>query len=173
MTARSEKRSSQTERQKQLRKARIDVLQSLFAEEYLPDRKNGHAPSMYDRPLPDRSGGLRDRLWNGILEHRSRIDEVIRSLSPQWSLERMSRVDRNILRIGTYEILYEEAIPFKVSIDESLELAHQFSDPEAVSFINGILHQVGVRLVPEKVAEPAPTALVTDLATRDANDEAG
>lgn len=173
MTDRPERRNRQIERRRQLRKARIDVLQALYAEEYLPERKNEHAPSTLDRQGPDQSDDLRNRLWQGIQEHKPQIDEVIRSLSPQWTLERMSRVDRNILRIGTYEILYEETIPFRVSIDESLELAHQFSDPEAVSFINGILHQVGVRRKPEKVSGASPEGVVAALDNRGKNDETG
>ena len=173
MTDRPERRDRQIERRKQFRKARIDVLQALYADEYLPGRKNEHAPFPHDRQVPDQSGDLRNRLWQGIQEQKPHIDEVIRSLSSQWSLERMSRVDRNILRIGTYEILYEETIPFRVSIDESLELAHQFSDPEAVSFINGILHQVGVRLNPGKVSVEAPEGLEVALNNRGENDETG
>ncbi len=138
---------------RQLHKARVEVLQSLFSREFLPNGFSGGTPFSATSQLPAIARDLRGRIWTGVTENRTEIDGIIQSLSLQWSLERMGRIDRNILRIGTYEILHEPDIPFRVSVDESLELAHQFSEPEAISFINGILHQVGVRLNPEKVGK--------------------
>ncbi|MHB8422559.1 MAG: transcription antitermination factor NusB [Leptospirales bacterium] len=138
---------------KQLHKARVEVLQSLFAREFLPNGFGGGNPFSATSQLSVLARELRGRIWEGITENRSEIDEIIQSLSHEWSLERMGKIDRNILRIGTYEIIREPEIPFRVSVDESLELAHQFSEPEAIPFINGILHQVGIRHNPEKVAD--------------------
>lgn len=138
---------------KQLHKARVEVLQSLFAREFLPNGFSGGNPFSATSQLSGTAMDLRGRLWAGITENRLEIDGIIQSLSHEWSLERMGKIDRNILRIGTYEILHEPEIPFRVSVDESLELAHQFSEPEAISFINGILHQVGIRHHPEKVGK--------------------
>lgn len=100
--------------------------------------------------LPSQARLFRDRLGGAIREHREEIDTVISRFSVDWTLDRMSRVDRNILRMGICEILFEPEVPFRVTVDESLELAHQFSEPEAVRFINGILHRVGTELNPEK-----------------------
>lgn len=144
---------SRSEWNRQLHKARVEVLQSLFSREFLPNGFSGGTPFSATSQLPAIARDLRGRIWTGVTENRTEIDGIIQSLSLQWSLERMGRIDRNILRIGTYEILHEPDIPFRVSVDESLELAHQFSEPEAISFINGILHQVGIRLNPEKVGQ--------------------
>jgi N utilization substance protein B len=70
------------------------------------------------------------------------IDAVIESSSENWRLERMSRVDRNILRIGVAEILHAEDIPARVAINEAVELAKRFGTKESASFVNGILDRV-------------------------------
>lgn len=137
---------------RQLHKARVEVLQSLFSTEFSSPGTWRTHPFSATSQLSSVALDLRGRLWEGIMEHRTEIDRIIQSLSIQWSLERMGKIDRNILRIGTYEILHEPEIPFRVSVDESLELAHQYSEPEAIPFINGILHQVGIRHNPEKVS---------------------
>lgn len=82
------------------------------------------------------------RLLMGVLEQRSEIDRRIESSSSHWSLDRMNVVDRNILRVATFELLFCEDIPAKVSINEALELAKTFADREAVSFLNGILDRI-------------------------------
>ncbi|MHB1285433.1 MAG: transcription antitermination factor NusB [Leptospirales bacterium] len=143
---------ARSEWNRQLHKARVEVLQSLFSSEFSPQGPLRANPFSATSQLSNIALALRGRLWAGIMEHRVEIDRIIQSLSIQWSLERMGKIDRNILRIGTYEILHEPEIPFRVSVDESLELAHQYSEPDAIAFINGILHQVGIRHNPEKVS---------------------
>ena len=81
-------------------------------------------------------------LVNGTLTHLAQIDERISQQSFNWRLSRMAAVDRNILRFSTYEILYCDDIPPKVSINEALEIAKKYSAPESVSFINGILDKI-------------------------------
>lgn len=128
-------------------KARIEVLQSLFAGEYLP---GGPPPFTLTSTLPSQARLFRDRLGSAVQENRDEIDKTISRYSVDWTLDRMGRIDRNILRMGICEILFEPEIPFRVTVDESLELAHQFSEPDAVRFINGILHRVGTELNPGK-----------------------
>lgn len=82
------------------------------------------------------------RLLEGVLEQRPEIDRRIESSSSHWSLDRMNVVDRNILRVATFELLFCDDIPAKVSINEALELAKTFADREAVSFLNGILDRI-------------------------------
>ncbi|AFS53528.1 transcription antitermination factor NusB [Leptospirillum ferriphilum] len=144
---RKKKKDPEGRFQSPFHKARIEVLQSLFAGEYLP---GGPPPFTLTSTLPSQARLFRDRLGGAIREHRKEIDTVISRFSVDWTLDRMSRVDRNILRMGICEILFEPEVPFRVTVDESLELAHQFSEPEAVRFINGILHRVGTELNPEK-----------------------
>jgi N utilization substance protein B len=140
-------------------KARVEVLQALFAGEYLP---GGPPPFSLTSPLPSQAREFRDRLREAIREHREEIDGILARYSVDWTLERMGRIDRNILRMGICEILYDPDVPFRVTVDESLELAHQFSEPEAVRFINGILHRVGTEMNPRKAADTDRTIFPED-----------
>ena len=78
-------------------------------------------------------------LVDGIVEHVDALDERISSTAEHWTLERMPIVDRNIIRIATYEIVYCDDIPTGVAINEAVELAKAYEEPETVAFINGIL----------------------------------
>ncbi len=77
----------------------------------------------------------------GVRNHFSSIDKVLQQAAPQWSIERMSLVDRNILRLGLYELLYHN-VPPKVAINEAIELGKDFSGETAGKFINGVLGTV-------------------------------
>lgn len=81
-------------------------------------------------------------LLEGVLRHRKALDVLIQQHSKNWRLNRMSLVDRNILRIGVFELSYCPDIPGKVAINEAIELAKKFSTDDAVSFINGVLDAV-------------------------------
>lgn len=81
-------------------------------------------------------------LINGICLHREEIDRELAGRSHNWRLERMSHVDRNILRIAVYEMKHCQDVPAKVAINEALEIAKLYSMPDSVAFINGILDAV-------------------------------
>lgn len=78
-------------------------------------------------------------LVGGTLEHLEEIDTLITSQADNWRLERMPAVDRNILRLATYEFLYEADVPKLVVIDEAIELAKRFGSESSSSFVNGLL----------------------------------
>ena len=78
----------------------------------------------------------------GIWENRKVLDKLISQSSKNWRLERMSYVDRNILRVGTFEMLFMNDIPPKVSIDEAVELGKKYGTEESGAFINGILDNI-------------------------------
>ena len=80
----------------------------------------------------------------GSEDHLAEIDESIRKHSHNWRLERMSSVDRNILRIAVFEMLYSRDVPSSVSINEALEIAKRYSHHDSVAFINGILDGVSI-----------------------------
>jgi N utilization substance protein B len=82
------------------------------------------------------------RLIRGIAGQRARIDELISTYSQGWTLERMPAVDRNVLRIGVFEILYVDEVPDAVAISEAMNLAHDLSTDESPSFVNGVLGSV-------------------------------
>ena len=75
----------------------------------------------------------------GTLLNLEKIDNIIKKVSKNWSIERMSRIDRNLLRLSLYEILFHPEIPKNVIINESVEIAKKFGNDESPSFVNGIL----------------------------------
>lgn len=78
----------------------------------------------------------------GTLEHLDQIDELIRRHAENWRLERMPTIDRNILRLALYEMLYEETVPNVVIVDEAIELAKKFGSENSSRFVNGLLDGV-------------------------------
>jgi N utilization substance protein B len=82
------------------------------------------------------------RLVNGVLEHKKDLDTLIGKYATNWKVSRMQIVDRNILRLGAYELLWLEDVPAKVTVNEAIELAKDFGDEEAAKFVNGILDKV-------------------------------
>ena len=110
------------------RKAVIDVLDRNIEE---------FAPNKTDRPFME-------KLLNGILSKQSEIDLVISKAAPEWPIERISPVDRNILRLGLFELLFSDRseVPAKVAINESIELAKQFGGDNSSRFVNGVLGAV-------------------------------
>lgn len=89
------------------------------------------------------------QLVNGVLKERAFIDEKIRVASTNWQMERMAVVDRNIMRVGVYELFFSE-IPHKVAINEAIEVAKLFSGKESHKFVNGVLDAIRHQWVPER-----------------------
>jgi transcription antitermination protein NusB len=81
-------------------------------------------------------------LVEGAVEHRERIDEILAYYSEGWTIERMPALDRAILRLGIFELLWREDVPAAVVIDEAVELAKMLSTDESPKFINGVLARV-------------------------------
>ena len=81
-------------------------------------------------------------LVRGTVEHAREIDTVIREVAQNWDIERMAVIDRNVLRMATYELLWCHDIPPKVSINEAIELGKRFSTQNSGGFINGILDKI-------------------------------
>jgi len=85
-----------------------------------------------------------DELVKGVTENLSVIDTKIAQYATNWQLKRMAVVDRNILRMGCFELIFRDDIPFKVSINEAVELAKKYSSLEASKFVNGILDKINL-----------------------------
>ena len=130
------------------RQAREAALQVLYAVDCLPAPSTDdgeHALTAYwnnlEGPAAGRAYG--DSIVRGVVAGRAAIDDVIRAASPNWRLERMARVDRNVLRLAAWEILHGGAeVPVQVSIDEAVELAREFGAEGAYAFVNGILDRI-------------------------------
>jgi transcription antitermination protein NusB len=119
-------------------KARKRALDILFASEL----RREDAVEALDRAIADGEGPTNDytaTLVRGVGEHRVRIDELLSSYSTGWSLERMPAVDRNVLRIGLFELLYVEDVPDPVAVTEAMGLVRELSTDESPQFVNGVL----------------------------------
>ena len=79
------------------------------------------------------------QLVEGCVRHAARIDELIAAYAIGWTLDRMPVVDRNVLRLGIYELLWEDTVPDAVVLDEAVELAKEFSTDDSPAFVNGLL----------------------------------
>jgi N utilization substance protein B len=90
---------------------------------------------------PDRAASWRYArdIIEGIIDHHVRIDELISANSQAWTIERMPAVDRAILRIGVWEVLYNDEVPTAVAIDEAVEAAKELSTDDSAKFVHGVL----------------------------------
>lgn len=99
-----------------------------------------------EKPVEDQVKDFTSELVKGVLDNMAQIDNKIVEYATNWHIQRMAVVDRNILRLSCYELLFRQDIPPKVSINEAVELAKKYSGPEASKFVNGILDKIN----PEK-----------------------
>ena len=120
------------------RKAALDLL-------YEADIRGRSASDLLSTRLSDEETYIREytaHLLEGIATHRRKIDELIILHAQGWDMDRMPAVDRNILRIAIYELLWSKEVPEKVAINEALELAKVLSTDDSVSYINGVLSTI-------------------------------
>jgi N utilization substance protein B len=81
-------------------------------------------------------------LVQGVTEHRARIDELLATYSVNWPLDRMPAVDRNVLRVGVYELLFADDVPDAVAVSEAVELVRELSTDDSPGFVNGLLGRI-------------------------------
>jgi len=86
------------------------------------------------------------RILRGIAQHQSEIDALIKGSTDHWALERMPLLDRNIIRISIYEMLFEDDIPHSVSINEAIELAKIYGTSDSSKFVNGVLGKIATNM---------------------------
>jgi N utilization substance protein B len=100
---------------------------------------------------PEGVRGFSLEIVTGVVEHKQEIDDLIQKYSEHWVLDRIAVVDKNILRVAIYELLYCDDLPYKVSINEAVELGKRFGSDDSPSFINGILDKIAKHSLNEKV----------------------
>jgi N utilization substance protein B len=83
-----------------------------------------------------------EQLVKGVDDHQEAIDDIIRPVAPEWPIEQIARIDRIVLRIGVYELIFAKDVPPKVAINEAVELAKAFGGDNSSKFINGVLGTV-------------------------------
>lgn len=120
------------------RKAALDFL-------YESDIRNRPAMEILQSRVTELEYPVREftrELVSGVSENRERIDEIIAMRAKGWDLDRMPVLDRNILRLGTFEILWSETVPIGVAVDEAVELAKTLSTEDSPNYVNGVLTAV-------------------------------
>ena len=129
--------------------ARSIAMQSLYEWDF--GSKKGDLKDLTERNIQEFGPGLEDvnkdfirTLALGVKEHLAHLDQIIEKAAPEWPLEQITIVDRNVLRLGLYELLYgnKDEVPPKVAINEAIELAKNFSGESSGKFVNGVLGTV-------------------------------
>ena len=123
-------------------------MQSLYEWDFY-GKKPGDLEKITERNIEEFGPGLEDKdfVWQlvkGVVSHISDIDKIISKAAPEWPIDQITIIDRNVLRLGLYELLYEdkEEVPPKVAINEAIELAKSFGGEGSGKFINGVLGTV-------------------------------
>jgi N utilization substance protein B len=122
-------------------KARKRALDLLYASEL----RSESPVDALDRAVAEGEGPTNDytaTLVRGVVEHQQRIDELLSSYSEGWALERMPAVDRNVLRLGVWELLYADDVPDAVAVSEAMALVGDLSTDESPQFVNGVLGSI-------------------------------
>lgn len=139
---------------------RTVILQSLYEWDFYNREKDIIA--ILDRNLKEFADGIDEpefawRIMKGIIEHLDELDVILRKAAPDWPIEKIALIDRNILRIGLWELLYQnpEEVPPKVAINEAIEMAKNYGGPNSGRFVNGVLGTIFKELK-NKEGEAAP-----------------
>ena len=122
-------------------KARKRALDVLFAS----DVRRESANDALDRAIAEGdapTNAYTVTLVRGVVEHQARIDELLTTYSEGWTLERMPAVDRNVLRLGVFELLYADDVPDPVAVSEAMALVRELSTDESPAFVNGVLGNI-------------------------------
>ena len=125
--------------------SRSIALQTLYEWDF-NEGKNKNVAELLERNTEEFGPGIENDLFvkeliNGVLKNKEKIDEIIVKTAPEWPLEQINLIDRNVLRIGIFELLFgkREEVPPKVAINEAIELAKSFGGETSGKFVNGVL----------------------------------
>ena len=125
---------------------RIVALQTLYEQDF---RREVNDPNLvlddvlarnisrYEETIDDKE--FIEQLVHGVDQNAQSIDDIIRPVAPEWPIEQIARMDRTVLRIGVYELMFEKGVPPKVVINEAVELAKAFGGDNSSKFVNGVL----------------------------------
>lgn len=131
------------------RKARVAALQALYESDV-----SSHEPTAtltrlaLDEDLSEAQSSFARALVEGVIAHREELDAIIYRAAPQWPVDQLSAIDRNILRLAIREILMNNGAPIRAAINEAVELAKIFGSDNSARFINGVLGSVSLSLAP-------------------------
>ena len=147
------------------RTTRVAALQTLCeidSVDHTLDEVLTHARQSWSISGP--AGRFLDRLAGGVLENIGEIDKIISKFAPSWPISQMAIVDRNLLRMGIYEISMGSGTPPKVAINEAVEMAKAFGSESSPRFVNGVLGAVMQTVAASRTSTPAPAAVDAEKA---------
>lgn len=123
---------------------RTILMQSLYEEEFHPKSSLADIAERYLKreQVSDEEHAYIEHAAAGLAKHRKDIDKLIVKHAPEWPLDQIASIDRAVLRLGIYEVLYSDEVPPKVAINEAVELAKAFGGENSGSFVNGVLGTV-------------------------------
>ena len=145
------------------RKGRELALQALYQQEITADQSD-RALRMFWQHF-DTADAVKEfalSLVHGVAERRSEIDRLIEKVSANWRLDRLSKVDVNILRLATFELLATPSVPASVVINEAIEIARRFGTGESTVFVNGVLDQIATDLGVKDTGVAVPAEFAED-----------
>jgi transcription antitermination protein NusB len=142
--------------------ARTIAMQTLFEWDFR-GQDHDRLPSILEHNLGEFGEGLTEKdftvsLINGVIASMKKIDKIITEYATDWPIEQITVVDRNILRLGIYELVFSKDVPPKVAINEAIELAKGYGGPASGKFVNGVLGAIYKNMAPEESAPAKPPA---------------
>jgi N utilization substance protein B len=124
-------------------KARMIALQALYEVDSVERAPEAAAERLLaESTLSEENKAFARELIEGTMKNREEIDRNIRKFAPAWPVEQISMIDRNILRLAIFEILFDNKVPVKVAVSEAVELAKAFGSESSGKFVNGVLGSV-------------------------------
>jgi N utilization substance protein B len=128
------------------RKARIAALQALYELDCTKHKADEALARLgIGETLTQEAPRFSEELVRGVLQHKSELDALVEKFAPAFPVEQMSIIDRNILRLAIFEILFSDGTPMKVAINEAIELAKDFGSDSSPRLVNGILGSIAAK----------------------------
>jgi len=125
------------------RKARVLALQALYEVDSVGHEAEAAVTHLLaNEGLSEENEAFTRELVSGVIHNKEKIDQNIQSFAPAWPIEQIPVIDRNILRLAIFEILFDDKAPVKVAINEAVELAKRFGTGNSSKFVNGVLGSV-------------------------------
>lgn len=125
------------------KKSRELALLMLFQNEFAPQISMPQLIEVFGEAVDRETSSYGEVLIRGVLQHLEDIDSKIQSYSKNWKLDRMSKIDKNVMRIATFEMLYApEVLRPNIAINEAIDLAKKYGSQDSGSFVNGLLDQI-------------------------------
>lgn len=137
---------------------RTVALQTLFEWDF--NNKVEDSTDIIDRALEEFAGGAEDtqfarELVTGVVDNIDALDKIIVDTAPEWPIQQITVIDRNVLRLGIYELMFSKKIPPKVAINEAVEMGKRFGGESSGKFVNGVLGTLFKNLKPDDILEGA------------------